>query len=80
MGMEIGKKYGVEFLLADFKKREGYKRSIELSKEYDLYRQDYCGCKFSLNQSDGKDCYNIAVRVECPWSSAITTGFHTRVK
>ncbi len=50
LGMEIGKKYGVEFLLADFKKREGYKRSIELSKEYDLYRQDYCGCKFSLNK------------------------------
>lgn len=48
---EIGKmlenKYNVKFLVADFKKNEGYKRSISLSREYNLYRQDYCGCKFS---------------------------------
>ena len=37
----------VKFLYSDFKKKNGYKRSIELSKEYDLYRQNYCGCKFS---------------------------------
>ena len=50
---EIGKlledKYGVNYLLSDFKKNEGYKKSIELSKEYNLYRQDYCGCKYSKN-------------------------------
>jgi len=50
---EIGHKleieYGIEYLLSDFKKKEGYKRSIELSKEYHLYRQNYCGCKFSKN-------------------------------
>lgn len=40
-----------KFLVADFKKREGYKRSIELSKEYGLYRQDYCGCKFSREKN-----------------------------
>ncbi len=39
--------YGVAWLPSDFKRREGYKRSIELSKEYDLYRQDYCGCVYS---------------------------------
>lgn len=39
--------YGVKYLFSDFKKRDGYKRSIELSKEYGLYRQDYCGCIFS---------------------------------
>ena len=48
---EIGERaaleYGVPFLPSDFKKRNGYKRSIELSREYDLYRQDYCGCAFS---------------------------------
>ena len=48
---EIGKKqednYKTTFLYSDFKKEEGYKRSIELSKEYDLYRQDYCGCIYS---------------------------------
>lgn len=48
---EIGKileeKYNVKYLYSDFKKNNGYKRSIELSKEYNLYRQDYCGCLFS---------------------------------
>ena len=43
----MGEEYGVSWLFSDFKKREGYKRSIVLSKEYDLYRQNYCGCVFS---------------------------------
>jgi Uncharacterized protein conserved in bacteria len=42
------------FLFSDFKKKNGYKRSIELSKEYGLYRQDYCGCVFSKAQRDLK--------------------------
>ncbi len=50
IGKNLEEKYGVRFLFADFKKKEGYKRSIQLSKEYDLYRQEYCGCRFSLNQ------------------------------
>ncbi len=48
IGMKIAKQYGVEYLQSDFKKKNGYKRSIELSKEYGLYRQDYCGCEFSF--------------------------------
>ena len=52
LGKEIGEKYGVEYLFGDFKKREGYKRSIIVSKEYDLYRQEYCGCEFSLRKED----------------------------
>lgn len=47
IGMELAEKYGVRWLPSDFKKREGYKRSIELSREYGLYRQDYCGCLYS---------------------------------
>ncbi len=47
LGEQIGEEYGVKHLPSDFKKREGYKRSIELSKELELYRQDYCGCEFS---------------------------------
>ena len=47
IGRALGEQYGVPFLPSDFKKREGYKRSIQLSKEYALYRQDYCGCLFS---------------------------------
>jgi len=47
IGLELEKKYDVKFLISDFKKNEGYKRSIVLSREYNLYRQDYCGCKYS---------------------------------
>ena len=47
IGLEIAKQNGVKFLPTDFKKQGGYLRSIELSKEYDLYRQNYCGCIFS---------------------------------
>ncbi len=52
IGFEMGEKYGVAWLPSDFKKREGYKRSIVLSREYDLYRQNYCGCVFSKNNRD----------------------------
>ncbi len=48
IGCELSEKYGIRYLTADFKKREGYKRSIELSKEHDIYRQEYCGCEFSF--------------------------------
>ena len=49
IGKELSQKIGVKFLPSDFKKRGGYQRSIELSHEYDLYRQNYCGCEFSKN-------------------------------
>ena len=52
VGEELAKEYGVRWLPSDFKKREGYKRSIELSREYGLYRQDYCGCVFSKAEAD----------------------------
>ena len=42
----------VMWLPSDFKKKEGYKQSIELSKKYDLYRQNYCGCEFSKNEAN----------------------------
>lgn len=51
IGERLGKEYGVRHLPSDFKKREGYKRSIELSRQYGLYRQDYCGCRFSMKNS-----------------------------
>ena len=47
IGSELEKKYNINYLYADFKKKNGYKRSLELSSEYGLYRQDYCGCKYS---------------------------------
>ena len=50
IGFGIAEKYGVKWLPSDFKKKEGYKRSIELSKQYDLYRQNFCGCVFSKKE------------------------------
>lgn len=50
IGGELGEKFGIDYLYSDFKKKNGYKRSIELSKEYNLYRQDYCGCIFSKGE------------------------------
>ena len=47
IGLALEKKQGVKYLVSDFKKQNGYKRSIILAKEYNLYRQDYCGCKYS---------------------------------
>ncbi|WP_026525460.1 epoxyqueuosine reductase QueH [Butyrivibrio sp. MB2005] len=50
IGNEMAQKYNTHFLPSDFKKKEGYKRSIELSHKFDLYRQDFCGCEFSRLQ------------------------------
>ncbi len=50
IGGNLEKKYGIKYLYSDFKKRNGYKRSQELSKEYNLYRQDYCGCIYSKQE------------------------------
>lgn len=50
IGEELSLEYHVNWLPGDFKKRNGYKRSTELSREYGLYRQDYCGCIFSLKE------------------------------
>jgi len=50
IGKELEKKYNIKYLTADFKKEDGYKLSIDLSKKYNLYRQDYCGCEFSKNK------------------------------
>lgn len=47
IGREEGEKEGILFLPSDFKKKDGYKRSIQLSKDFNLYRQDFCGCGFS---------------------------------
>ena len=52
VGERCAEKYGVKFLPSDFKKKNGYLRSIVLSKEYGIYRQEYCGCRFSLNKGE----------------------------
>ena len=52
-GEELAAEYGVAWLPTDFKKKEGYKRSIELSTAYGLYRQNFCGCPFSRRDKEG---------------------------
>lgn len=54
IGLEMGECFGVEYLISDFKKKDGYKHSIELSAQYDLYRQDYCGCIFSKAERNAR--------------------------
>lgn len=51
IGFETAEKFGVKWLPSDFKKKEGYKRSIELSRRYSLYRQNFCGCVFSKKEA-----------------------------
>ena len=46
-GESLSKKYGITYLYADFKKENGYLRSIQICKEKEIYRQDYCGCEFA---------------------------------
>ena len=52
IGILTAQRYGVKWLPSDFKKREGYKRSIELSRQYNLYRQNFCGCVYSKKESE----------------------------
>ena len=51
IGVELSNKYKIKWLYSDFKKADGYKKSIELSKKYNLYRQDYCGCIYSQRKN-----------------------------
>lgn len=50
IGKELEKELSIKYLYSDFKKKNGYKRSLELSKEYNLYRQEYCGCVYSKEE------------------------------
>lgn len=54
IGLLLEKEYGVSYLVSDFKKRGGYLKSIEYSKEFGLYRQNYCGCEFSKRQAESE--------------------------
>ena len=48
LGAHLSEKHGIPYLFSDFKKNDGFKKSIELSKQYNLYRQSYCGCEYSM--------------------------------
>src|SRR5699024_2124767 len=55
IGIRLGQETGVPYLVSDFKKKDGYKRSIQLSGEYGLYRQNYCGCVFSRREAEERE-------------------------
>lgn len=52
IGARLSEKYGIQFLAKNFKKKDGFKKSLEISKQYKLYRQNYCGCKFSMGKPE----------------------------
>lgn len=58
IGYNLGQKYDIKWLYSDFKKNEGFKQSIELSKKYNLYRQDYCGCMYSKKEKEERKTIN----------------------
>ena len=62
-GEKLAEKYGVKHLPSDFKKKGGYLRSIALSEEYHLYRQDYCGCVFSKRDSEVPKQTNSVIKI-----------------
>lgn len=62
IGRSLAAKYSVEYLEGNYKKQDGYRRSIELSREYGLYRQDYCGCEFSKAEAEARRAAKAAAR------------------
>lgn len=54
IGAAMGERYGVEYLATEFRKKNGYLRSTQISKEYDMYRQDYCGCVYSYQEREAQ--------------------------
>lgn len=58
IGQRLGEEYGVTWLFSDFKKKGGYQRSVQLSKEYGMYRQDYCGCVFSGQERERQKAHD----------------------
>jgi len=60
IGNALSAKYDIAYLIADFKKKNGYKHSIEMSVKYDLYRQDYCGCVYSKRDSNCHKCRQMS--------------------
>ena len=55
IGAAMGERYGVEYLATEFRKKNGYLRSTQISKEYDMYRQDYCGCVYSFQERESQN-------------------------
>ena len=65
IGGELSQRFGTPYLFSDFKKKDGYRRSCALSEVYGLYRQDYCGCRFSRDERDRRlNALNVTLKTE----------------
>lgn len=64
IGTELALEFDIEYLPTDFKKKDGFKRSVELSKEFGIYRQDYCGCRYSLKNKLEREKQRLAEQSE----------------
>ena len=64
IGSSLSSEFGISFYEADFKKKEGFKKSVQISKEYGFYRQDYCGCIYSILEKDPASEWSERVRAE----------------
>ncbi|MGF6375444.1 putative adenine nucleotide alpha hydrolase (AANH) superfamily ATPase [Clostridiales Family XIII bacterium PM5-7] len=63
IGQNLAEKYELEFLDLDFKKQAGFQRSIQLSKDHNLYRQNYCGCQYSKGEKNDKTIYSQGLQI-----------------
>ena len=61
-GADLSRKYGISFLEADFKKKDGFKKSVHMSRDYGFYRQDYCGCVYSRLEKDPDSNWSRTVK------------------
>ncbi|MGN0587449.1 MAG: epoxyqueuosine reductase QueH, partial [Oscillospiraceae bacterium] len=59
IGEELAEKYNIKYLTSDFKKKNGYRRSCDISREYGMYRQNYCGCVFSMREREEAVKHNM---------------------
>lgn len=64
IGQNLANEFGMKFLYSNFKKEEGYKKSIQLSKDLGLYRQEYCGCKYSLAEAKARQKKKVEQSIE----------------
>lgn len=68
IGMELAVEFDIDYLETNFKKQDGFKRSVELSKKLGIYRQDYCGCRFSLKNKKEREKQRLEEQEEAAWN------------
>ena len=73
IGRQLSQEYDIPYLFSDFKKKNGYRRSCQLSEIYELYRQDYCGCPYSKAEAELRSQRNLSESLQSPQVSCVPT-------